>query len=76
MTYVFQYGSNTLPSRFNSEDRLRGDARSLGAVYTEDEFELDFDVWSVSNQCAAADIIPKILLKMIFSTDSLIDKIR
>ena len=57
MAYVFQYGSNTLPSRFNSEDRLRGDAQSLGAVYTEEEFELNFDVWSDSNNCAAADII-------------------
>jgi AIG2 family protein len=57
MAYVFQYGSNTLPSRFNSADRLRGDAQSLGAAYTEEEFELDFDVWSRGNECAAADII-------------------
>jgi Gamma-glutamyl cyclotransferase, AIG2-like len=58
MAYVFQYGSNTSPARLNSEDRLRGDARSLGAVYTEEDFELDFDVWSGGNQCAAADIVP------------------
>jgi gamma-glutamylcyclotransferase (GGCT)/AIG2-like uncharacterized protein YtfP len=57
MAYVFQYGSNTLSSRLNSEDRLRGDARSVGAVYTEDDFELDFTVSSISNQCAAADIV-------------------
>lgn len=57
MAYIFQYGSNTLPSRFNSEDRLKGDARSLGAAYTEEEFELAFDVWSTGNACAAADII-------------------
>jgi hypothetical protein len=57
MAYVFQYGSNTSTSRFNAENRLRGDARSLGAVYTEEDFELDFDVWSNGNKCAAADII-------------------
>lgn len=57
MAYVFQYGSNTMPSRFNSEDRLRGDARSLGAAYTDEEFELKFDVWSRGNNCAAADIV-------------------
>lgn len=59
MAYVFQYGSNTLSSRLNSEDRLKGDARCLGPVYTQDDFELDFNVLSKNNQCAAADIIPK-----------------
>ncbi len=58
MAYVFQYGSNTLSSRLNSEDRLKGDARSLGVVYTREDFELDFNVFSDNNQCAAADIIP------------------
>lgn len=57
MVYVFQYGSNTLSSRLNSETRLRGDARPIGAVYTEANFELDFDVWSDTNNCAVADII-------------------
>src|ERR1043165_4196897 len=58
MAYVFQYGSNTLTSRLNSESRLRGDARSLGAVYAEKDFELDFTVSSITNRCAAADIVP------------------
>jgi hypothetical protein len=58
MALVFQYGSNTSPSRFNSDNRLRGDARSLGAVCTDEDFELDFTVSSVQNQCAAGDIVP------------------
>lgn len=56
MTLVFQYGSNTSSHRMNSEDRLRGDARSLGAVYTEEGFELEYTVWSDTNNCAAANI--------------------
>lgn len=57
MALVFQYGSNTSSGRFNSDDRLRGDARSLGAVYSAEDFELDFTVSSVTNQCAAGDIV-------------------
>ena len=57
MALIFQYGSNTSSSRFNSGDRLRGDARSLGAVYTAEDFELDFTVSSAGNKCAAADIV-------------------
>lgn len=56
MALVFQYGSNTCSIRFNSDERLRGDARDLGLVCTEASFELDFDVWSTGNGCAAADI--------------------
>ena len=56
MALVFQYGSNTSSSRLNSGDRLRGDATDRGLVCTEDSFELDFDVWSTCNGCAAADI--------------------
>lgn len=56
MALVFQYGSNTSGTRLNSQDRLRGDAKDLGLVCTEAPFELDFDVWSTSNACAAADI--------------------
>ncbi len=56
MALVFQYGSNTSSARFNSEQRLRGDARDLGLVCTEVPFELDFDVWSTGNACAAAGI--------------------
>lgn len=58
MAYVFQYGSNTQSDRTNSSNRLRGDARPIGLVYTENNFELDFTTWSEGNQCAAADIVP------------------
>ncbi len=57
MALIFQYGSNTSTERFNSPERLSGDARSLGAVYTLNNFELDFTVSSVGNACAAADLI-------------------
>ncbi len=55
---VFQYGSNTSSKRINSKDRLQGKARPGGIVYTEDDFELEFTVWSHGNQCAAANIVP------------------
>jgi hypothetical protein len=42
--------------RFNSETRMRGDAHDQGLVRTRVTFELDFDVWSATNQCYAADI--------------------
>src|SRR5438045_1058197 len=57
MAYVFQYGSNTSTVRLNSNDRLQGDARPLGAAYTQEDFDLDFDVWSTKNNCAASDIV-------------------
>jgi hypothetical protein len=56
MALVFQYGSNTSSTRLNSDDRLRGDAKDLGLVRTQAMFELDFDVWSTTNKCAAADM--------------------
>ena len=56
MTLVFQYGSNTCTGRLNSDTRLQGDAKDLGLVQTATSFELDFDVWSKTNNCAAADI--------------------
>ena len=58
MALVFQYGSNLSSERINSDSRLKGDARPVGIAYTEDDFELDFSVWSKGNNCAAADIIP------------------
>ena len=58
MALVFQYGSNTSSHRLNSYDRLRGDARKLGLVCTKEPHQLDFTVWSNSNKCAAADIVP------------------
>ena len=58
MALVFQYGSNTSSKRLNSEDRLKGDACRVGIAYTEEDYELAFDIWSTTNNCAAADIIP------------------
>jgi hypothetical protein len=58
MTLVFQYGSNTLSERLNSNSRLRRDALLIGLVVTVESFRLDFTTWSDGNQCAAADIIP------------------
>lgn len=56
MALVFQYGSNTSSTRLNLPDRLCGDAKDLGLVCTQARFELDFDIWSSTNNCAAADI--------------------
>jgi hypothetical protein len=58
MALVFQYGSNTSSSRLNSEERLRGDAVPLGLSYTVGQFDLGFTVWSETNKCAAADLVP------------------
>ena len=53
---VFQFGSNTSSSRLNSRDRLNGDAKDLGLAVTAERFDLDFAVWSKTNNCAAADL--------------------
>lgn len=58
MAIVFQYGSNMLTSRINSPDRLNGKAKFIEVAYTENDYEFDFTVWSKTNSCAAADIIP------------------
>jgi len=57
-TLVFQYGSNADSAHLNSDKRLKGDARAVGIAHTKYDFELDFTVWSVANECAAADIVP------------------
>lgn len=57
MTLIFQYGSNMSSERLNSADRLNGDARSQGLAITSGNYDLDFTVWSKTNNCAAADII-------------------
>jgi len=59
MSLVFQYGSNTSVYRLNSKSRLDGAARIIGPAYTREKFDMDFTVWSKSNNCAAADIVPK-----------------
>jgi len=59
MTVVFQYGSNMSTSRLNNSDRLCGDAKPIGIARTQESYELAFTVWSESNNCAAADIVPR-----------------
>ncbi len=58
MAIVFQYGSNTLTSRINSENRLKGKAQPIGIACTDSDYELDFPVYSKTNKCAAASITP------------------
>src|SRR6266545_1529900 len=58
MAIVFQYGSNCDTQWLNSSDRLCGDANIIEIVSTVDNFELDFTVFSKTNHCAAADIVP------------------
>jgi hypothetical protein len=57
MPLVFQYGSNTLESRLNAANRLRGHADDRGAACTVDDYDIAFDVWSQTNRCAASDLI-------------------
>lgn len=58
MALVFQYGSNMSVARLNSEDRLTGNAKPIGVARTAEPFELMFSVWSNTNACAAADLVP------------------
>ena len=58
MALVFQYGSNMSVERLNGEDRLAGDAKPICVAKTVEPFELVFSVWSKSNNCAAADLLP------------------
>lgn len=57
MALIFQYGSNTSSLRLNSQERLCGDAISLGLAYTVGQFNLGFTVWSRTNNCAAEDLV-------------------
>jgi len=57
MALVFQYGSNMSSERLNSVDRLNGDAQPVGIAYTEEIYELVFDIWSKTNKCAAANLL-------------------
>ena len=54
---VFQYGSNCSATRLNSRERLGGAAIPIGIAETVEEYQLQFDVWSDGNNCAAADIV-------------------
>ena len=58
MTLVFQYGSNMSVARLNHQDRLAGDAKVSCVAKTVKPFEFAFTVWSKTNDCAAADIVP------------------
>jgi cation transport regulator ChaC len=58
MALVFQYGSNMSVARLNGEDRLDGHAKTICVAKTAEQFELVFSVWSKSNNCAAADLLP------------------
>ena len=58
MALVFQYGSNMSLARLNHADRLAGDAKAIGIARTIEPFELEFTVWSKTNACAAANIVP------------------
>ena len=57
MGLVFQYGSNCNKERLNSDDRLKGAAKPIGKAQTTKDFEIAFDVWSQTNNCAAADLV-------------------
>lgn len=58
MALVFQYGSNMSTVRLNGEDRLAGDAQPIYVARTVKPFDLMFTVWSKTNACAAADLVP------------------
>lgn len=58
MALVFQYGSNMSVARLNGEDRLAGDAKPICVARTIEPYDLMFTVWSESNECAAADLVP------------------
>jgi hypothetical protein len=66
MPLVFQYGSNMCSARLNSSDRLAGDAKVLCVAKTVDPYEFAFTVWSNTNGCAAADIVPNPVGQRIF----------
>jgi len=57
MSIVFQYGSNCDIQRLNSAGRLGGAATPIGKAQTVEDFEITFDVWSIRNNCAAADLV-------------------
>lgn len=47
-----------LTSRINSDERLQGDAKIFALARTVETHDLVFDVFSKTNGCAAADILP------------------
>lgn len=58
MALVFQYGSNLSEENLNSKERLNGAAIKRGIVFTVSNYELDFNIWSKTNNCAVANLTP------------------
>jgi Gamma-glutamyl cyclotransferase, AIG2-like len=54
---LFQYGSNMNPERLNSHVRLRGAAEVVGVARLKG-WDIRFDLYSETNQCAVTDIVP------------------
>ena len=61
MPLIFQYGSNCDTERLNSPERLAGAAIERGRAQSMDEYEIEFDVWSNGNGCAAADLVQSMI---------------
>ncbi len=79
MTIVFQYGSNMNIERINKEDRLNGCAVKISNACTVNSYNFGFTVWSESNSCAAADLVPDKNGRQIFGVlyeipDNLIER--
>ncbi len=58
MPLVFQYGSNCTAARLNGPKRLKGHADDRGRAQTVENFEIVFDVYSQTNNCAASNLVP------------------
>lgn len=58
MPLIFQSGSNCTAGRLNSPNRLNGNAEDRGCACTIEDFDIAFDVYSQTNGCAAADLVP------------------
>lgn len=57
MPPVFQYGSNTTRGRLLGPNRLNGHAEDRGRACTIEVYDIVFDVWSQTNNCAASDLV-------------------
>jgi len=59
MSLVFQYGSNASKARLLGPERLNGTGTVLGRAETVEDYDIAFDVWSTTNQCAASDLVQR-----------------
>jgi cation transport regulator ChaC len=57
MPLIFQYGSTCDAARLKGPQRLNSHAESRGAACTVEDFDIQFDVYSHTNGCAAADLV-------------------